>query len=319
MLLALAPASLAPALLAAQTPGTVPAAAARATGDGGHSEGQAPASRLVFLGTGTPNADPERWGPALAVVVGDQAYLVDAGPGIVRRAAAAARKGIPALQPPRLVRVFLTHLHSDHTLGLPDLMLSPWVLGRDRPLEVFGPEGTRDMTRHILQAYRADIDMRRYGLEPANDSGYRVIVHEIAPGVVYHDGHVTVTAFPVLHGSWPQAFGYRFDTPDRSIVISGDTRPTDAVVRACNGCDILVHEVYSADRFRQRSPAWQRYHAAFHTSTTELAALATRAHPGLLILDHVLFWGATPADIVAEIRRAGYSGRVVLANDLDVF
>src|SRR5262252_2969216 len=114
-------------------------------------------TQVVLLGTGTPNADPDRFGPAVAVVVDDEAYLVDAGVGVVRRAAAAARdRGIAALAASRLTRVFITHLHSDHTLGLPDLMLSPWVLERPVPLDVYGPRGLRDMTAHIEAAYKAD-------------------------------------------------------------------------------------------------------------------------------------------------------------------
>jgi ribonuclease BN (tRNA processing enzyme) len=278
-----------------------------------------PATRVVMLGTGTPNADPDRSGPGVAVVRGGDAYLVDAGPGIVRRAAAAQRGGVGALAADRLRVVFLTHLHSDHTLGLPDLILSPWVLERREPLEVYGPPGTREMVDHILAAYRADIRNRIDGLEPANETGWTVNVHEVAPGVVLRRGDLTVSAFAVPHGDWEHAFGYRFETPDRSVVISGDTRASDAVVAACNGCDVLVHEVYSAERFATRPPEWQRYHARAHTSTTELAALAVRARPGLLVLYHQLFWGTTDERLVDEVRAAGFAGRVVSARDLGVY
>jgi len=277
-------------------------------------------TRVVILGTGTPNADPDRWGPAVAVVVDGRSYLVDAGPGVVRRAAAAARKhGLGALEPDGLRRVFLTHLHSDHTLGLPDLMMSPWVLERQVPLSVFGPEGTSAMTSHIEEAWREDIGNRLYGLEPQRTRNYRALVHEIGPGIVYEDPVVTVEAFRVTHGTWPDAFGYRFETPDGVVVVSGDTVPSEAVVEACNGCDILVHEVYSAEAFRKRSPEWQAYHAASHTSTIELADIARRARPALLVLYHQLYWGATDDDLVREIREAGYDGPVVSASDLDEF
>jgi ribonuclease BN (tRNA processing enzyme) len=280
------------------------------------------ATRLVILGTGTPNADPDRSGPAVAVVRGATAYLVDAGPGIVRRAAAAAKRHtIEALEPSRLRILFLTHLHSDHTLGLPDLILSSWVLERRAPLVVYGPPGTKAMVEHLLAAYAADIRNRLDGLEPANETGYKVDVHEIeSPGQIHRDSAVTVRAFAVPHGDWAvgQSFGYRFEAPDRTIVISGDTRSSDAVVDACNGCDVLLHEVYSADRFVTRPPEWQRYHARAHTSTTELAALARRAAPKLLVLYHQLYWGATDSDLITEMRRAGYQGRVMSARDLDV-
>lgn len=273
---------------------------------------------VVMLGTGTPNADPDRSGPCVAVVVRGRAYLVDAGPGLVRRAAAAAKLGIAALAPEKLGIVFITHLHSDHTVGLPDLMLTPWVLERREPLEAYGPPGLRNMTTHLLAAYSEDIRIRNEGLEPDKTDGWQVHAHEIAPGVVYQDSNVKVTAFAVPHANWKSAFGYRFDTPDRVIVISGDTRPSDAVVDACHECDILVHEVYSAERFASRPVEWQRYHADAHTSTTELAALATRAKPRLLVLYHQLFWGADDDGLVQEVRR-GYDGAVVSARDLEVY
>ena len=278
---------------------------------------QVPETAVVMLGTGTPNADPERSGPAVAMVRGGRSYLVDAGPGVVRRAAAAAAlHADSALQPRNLRTLFLTHLHSDHTVGLPDLILSAWTLERDVPLEVYGPPGTQAMVDHLLAAYVADIRNRIDGLEPANPTGYQVRVHEIAPGQVFDDGNVTVTAFAVPHGDWEVAFGYRFESADRSIVISGDTRASDAVVNACDGCDLLVHEVYSAERFRTRPPAWQAYHAKAHTSTTELADVARRAAPKQLLLYHQLFWGTTDEGLIAETRAAGYKGPIRSAADL---
>lgn len=275
-------------------------------------------THLVLLGTGTPNAEPDRAGPAVAIVVNGSAYVVDAGPGVVRQAAAAAERGITALEPQRLDRVFLTHLHSDHTVGLPDLILTPWVLEREHPLEVFGPPGTDAMARHLIAAYEADIRRRVDGLQPQNVTGYRVEAREIAPGVVYRDSNVVVTAIPVAHEDWPVAFGYRFETLDRVIVVSGDTRPSDSVVAACAGCDVLLHEVYADAGFSRREAEWQRYHARSHTSASELAAVAAMARPKLLVLYHQLLWGTTPDDLVAEIQR-GYDGRVVFGRDLDVF
>jgi ribonuclease BN (tRNA processing enzyme) len=276
--------------------------------------------QLVVLGTGTPNADPERSGPALAVVRGEQSYLVDAGPGIVRRASAASTQHeLTALQPANLRVLFLTHLHSDHTVGLPDVILSAWTLERDVPLEVYGPPGTKAMVDHLLAAYAADIRNRIDGLEPANPNGWRVTVHEIVPGLVRDDGNVRVHAFAVPHGDWEVAFGYRFESAERSIVISGDTRASDAVVAACNGCDVLAHEVYSAERFATRPPEWQRYHRNAHTSTAELAALANRAQPKQLVLYHQLFWGTDDAGMIREMRSAGFSAALSSARDLAIY
>jgi ribonuclease BN (tRNA processing enzyme) len=275
-------------------------------------------TQLVLLGTGTPNSEPDRWGSALAVVVNGTPYLVDAGAGVVRRATAAAAKGVEGLGAKRLGTLFLTHLHSDHTVGLPDLIFSPWTLEREAPLRVFGPRGTGSMIHHLLQAYQEDVDIRINGLEPANTGGASAVAQEISAGVVYEDENVKVTAFPVLHGGWEQAFGFRFETPDRVIVISGDTSPTEAVVEMCQGCDILVHEVYSQAGFDKRIPVWQKYHAASHTSGPELGRLAARARPKLLVLTHQLLWGATPEELVAEVEST-FGGYVIYGQDLDVF
>jgi ribonuclease BN (tRNA processing enzyme) len=267
---------------------------------------------VVMLGTGTPNPDPERSGPAVAVIAAGQPYLVDCGPGVVRRAAAGG------LEMPALTRLFITHLHSDHTAGYPDVILTPWVLEREEPLEVFGPPGTKAMTDHLLAAYEEDIQIRLHGLQPQNPTGIEVEVHEIQPGVVYRDDHVKVTAFAVSHGAWKHAYGFRFDTADRTIVVSGDTTPTEAVVGACDGCDVLVHEVYAKTGWDRRSPDWQAYHASSHTSGVELGELAARAKPRLLVLYHQLMWGATEEELLAEIRQS-FDGEVAFANDLDVY
>jgi ribonuclease Z len=284
----------------------------------GHAAGRA---KVVILGTGTPIPDPRASGPSVAVVVNGQAYLFDAGPGVVRRAQAAAEAhGLMALDATNLTRLFFTHLHSDHTLGYPDVMLSPWVVGRSQALEVFGPKGIAGMTEHIKLAYADDITVRTEGFEHLSQRGLRVNVHEITAGEVYKDENITVRAFAVPHGSWPQAFGYAIDAAGRSIVISGDTRPSPAMAEICNGCDVLVHEVYSAHRFNARfSPGARSYHTNFHTSTKELAEIASKAKPKLLVLYHQLYF-APPADVDLEKEvRQGYSGTVVNGKDLGVY
>lgn len=279
-------------------------------------------TRVVMLGTGTPNADPERSGPAVAVIVDDRAFIVDAGPGVVRRAAQAARDlDIAALGASSLDHVFITHLHSDHTLGLPDLILSPWVLDRPGPLHVTGPPGISAMTQAIENAWSADIDKRINGLEPrdANRDAYRPVVTETTGGVVYEDETVRIEAIPVVHGDWDYSFGYRFIGPDRTIVISGDAAPSESLVEACNGCDLLVHEIYSGERFVTRPPEWQAYHAVFHTSPEQLVDIATRARAGTLVLYHQLYWGTDDAGLIAEMRAAGWEGPLESARDLGVY
>lgn len=280
--------------------------------------GESPKTKVVLLGTGTPNAEPDRSGPAVAIIVNNTSYLIDAGPGIVRRASAAYQKGIKALDFTNLKTAFITHLHSDHTVGLPDLIFTPWVLGRNEPLELYGPPGIRSMVEHIIKAYQEDIRLRLKGLEPANPEGYKVNVHEIEPGMVYEDDNIRVRAFPVKHGSWKHAFGFRFESPDRTIVISGDTIPTESLVEQAKGCDVLIHEVYAQAWFERKSPEWKKYHASFHTSSLELAEIAKRIKPGLLVLYHQLLIGFTEDDLLAEIR-AVYKGKVAYGHDLDVY
>jgi ribonuclease BN (tRNA processing enzyme) len=288
----------------------------------GGTPGSSPSTQtqVVLLGTGHPAPEPDRSGPATAIVVNGTAYLVDFGPGVVRRAAAAHRKGVEALRPANLRLAFLTHLHSDHTAGYPDLILTPWVVGRRQPLEIYGPKGIDHMTSHILEAYREDILVRKNGIEHAHPEGCMVNVHEIQPGVIYKDGNVTVTAFPVKHGEWQQAFGYRFDTPDRTIVISGDTSPTDTVVEHCNGCDVLIHEVYTLAGYVKTPPEFQQVRLIYHTSSKQLAEIATRAKPKLLILYHQSYYfnASTEADLLSEISEH-YQGNVVSGHDLDVY
>jgi ribonuclease Z len=282
----------------------------------GAQQTKPPATRVILLGTGTPNADPERSGPATAVVVGSDVYLVDAGPGVVRRASAAG------LEVARLNRVFFTHLHSDHTLGFPDLIFTPWVLERSAPLEAFGPPGLASMSAHLLSAWSEDIAVRTRGLEGANATGYRVNAREFVAGaealVVYRDANVTVKAFAVPHGSWKHAYGYRFETPGRVIVISGDTAASPAMIEHARGADLLIHEVYCQAAWKLRPEKWQRYHREFHTASRDLARIAEAAQPKLLVLHHVLLWGARPEQLLAEIREI-YKGRVVIGSDLEVF
>jgi ribonuclease BN (tRNA processing enzyme) len=279
-------------------------------------------TQVVMLGTGTPRPDPERSGPATAIIVNDQVYLVDAGPGLVRRAQAAADKGVRALAITNLTTAFLTHLHSDHTIGLPDLIFTTWVQGRKESLNVYGPAGTKTMIEHIMEAWKVDIDVRTQGLEQRSSAGVTVHANDVKPGVVLADRNVTVTAFPVRHGELPEAFGYRFQTFDRTVVISGDTSPSTTVVENCRKCDVLIHEVFS-EQFRPADiPNWLAYRANYHTTTRQLAEIANQTQPGLLVLYHM---GVGPrereiseAQYLAEIHQT-YSGRVVVAHDLDTY
>ncbi|MCU1240464.1 MAG: hypothetical protein JWO71_1190 [Candidatus Acidoferrum typicum] len=285
-------------------------------------------TQVVLLGTGNPFPDPDRSGPATAIVVNGSAYLVDFGPGVVRRAKAAAfDKGITALEPTNLTIAFATHLHSDHTVGYPDLIFTPWVMGRKVPLEVYGPKGIKAMTDHVLEAWQADIEERvstETWQSPNYRYTYKVKVHEISPGVIYKDANVTVTAFLTKH-VFPENYGYRFDTADRSVVISGDTTYSQSTIDACHGCDVLIHEATTLG-FLAKRPDFQSYSAKYHTNTTQLAELASKAKPRLLVIYHASIvlrpalrpQASSPEELLKEVLSA-YSGEVVVARDLDVY
>ena len=279
----------------------------------------APADRteIILLGTGTPYPDPNSSGPATAVVVDGRVFLFDVGVGVMRKMNAAK---LPLSGPEA---VFITHLHSDHTLGYADLILTSWIMRRARPFPVYGPRGLQRMTKHLLAAYSEDIEIRTNGLEHEVPGGYRVNVHEIQAGVVYENNGVRITAIAVHHGTWKQAFGYRIDTPDRSIVISGDASPSEALVKAAQGVDVLIHEVYSAAGLkpedRPGGKDWPQYCREFHTSDVELGALAARIQPKFLILDHTIRFGASDEALLAGVRTGGYAGKAVVGKDLDRF
>lgn len=275
---------------------------------------------VILLGTGTPVPDPNRQGPAIAMVYQGMSMVFDAGPGVVRQAAAAAvTHRQPALEPGKVRYVFLTHLHSDHTTGLPDLMLGGWVLGRATPLRVFGPPGTKALVDGILAGWVEDIDVRQ-GVEELPPRGIKVEVTEIeADGEVLDTHGVKVAAFTVPHGTWPHAFGYRVDAGGRSVVLSGDTDRSEAVSQACSGCDLLLHEVYSEAGFEgTTSKSFQRYHSTFHTSGPEVGEIATLAQAKEVVLYHQLFFGHDEASIVREVQST-YGGPVTSGNDLDRF
>lgn len=266
---------------------------------------------IVTLGTGTPRPLPDVMGPSTAVVVGQRVFLFDAGTNVERRLAAAGLpvNGVHAL--------FLTHLHSDHILGVGDLVFTSWTMGRDKPFPVYGPTGTNGMLEHLYQAFAVDIKEREtdYGVA----GGYRVNAREIAPGVVYDSDGVRVTAFPVEHGQL-QAFGYRIDTPTRSVVISGDTRPTETLIKMATGVDVLIHEVMPSGPVTlsgRPNVDWAKYIAEHHTTSIQLGEVAARAKPRLLIVSHNSRRELI-AEMIANIRRA-YSGPLVIAEDLQRF
>jgi len=285
-------------------------------------------TKVIMLGTGTPNPVPERSGPSVAIIVGDNSYLIDCGTGIVRQAERANRLGFKQLEASQLKRCFITHTHSDHTIGLTDLIFTPWVLERQEPLEIYGPKGVKSMTNHILSAYEQDIEARRFGLEQANEMGIVVKTTEIKEGLIYEDELVKVEAFLVDHPPF-EAYGYKFTTPDKVIVISGDTCPNNNLINKAKDCDILIHEVISTTGVQLRDPKWKKYHLRVHTTSKDLADIASVINPKKLVFYHQLFMIAPDktgkmvteeereSEMIAEVREK-YDGIIISPKDLEI-
>ena len=277
-------------------------------------------TKLLILGSGTPNPDPERSGSAYAIVTNGQSYLVDFGPGVIRRASAFSPSWggeFESMEIQNLNYAFLTHLHSDHSAGLADLILSPWVLEREEPLNLFGPRGLKRMADKITDAYQIDIDYRINGSQPSNPEGYKTKVTEIAEGIIYEDKYISVEAFENNHGDFKNSFGFVFTTKDKKIVISGDTAYSQKVIEKSKEADILVHEVYSEKGFKEKTRDWQIYHKAHHTSAPDVGKIASMSKPKKLVLSHILFWGNSKESIVEEVK-SNFDGEVIIAEDLMV-
>ena len=273
---------------------------------------------LIVLGSGTPNPDPDRYGSAYAVVVNDQAYLVDFGPGVVRRISAMSPSWggeFPQLELQNINHAFLTHIHSDHSGGLSDLILTPWVMGRDSELNLYGPKGLKDMAQNITDAYSLDIDYRLNGTQPANSKGFISIVKEIDVGSIYKDKNIEVVAFRNSHGDLYESYGYLFITEDKKILFSGDTAISLSLKNHAKDLDILVHEVYSSEGFKSKTDDWKIYHQAHHTSSIDLGILANELKPAKLVASHILFWGASEESVIKDIE-LNFKGEVILASDL---
>ena len=276
------------------------------------------ATKLIVLGSGTPNPDPNRAGSAYAVVVNETPYLIDFGPGVIRRAASLSPPWggkIEAMTVKNFEHAFLTHIHSDHSAGLADLLLTPWIMGRDKKLNLYGPKGLEQMASSTLEAFEDDINYRIYGTQPSNKIGYKFNFYLLSEGLIYEDENVSVEAFTVPHGSFDDAYGFRFTTEDKVIVFSGDTGPSKTLEKFAAGADILVHEVYSNAGFLKKTKDWQVYHQGHHTSTFEVGEIASRAKPKLLLLSHILFWGSTTDEILKETQST-YNGEIKIAEDL---
>jgi ribonuclease Z len=265
---------------------------------------------VLLLGTGYPRPDPQRAGPSTVVIAGDAWFVVDAGRGTTMRIAATD------LQYANLRGVLLTHLHSDHTAGLPDLFNTTWQFGRKAvPLELYGPRGTKKLANAMRDFFAEDIHWRRDVLEKHPAAGATIRTHIVREGIVYDDGKVKITAFPVDHRPVVNAFGYRFESGGQTVVISGDTRPTETLVRYAKGADILVLEAYLPEHFlRVDTPEVAARLMSYHTSAEEAGQLAARAGVKKLVLTHLIPGNAD--DTFRERAAKAFQGEVVVGRDL---
>ncbi len=264
---------------------------------------------VTLLGTGDPQPSVERFGPSILVQAGNQSLLFDAGRGCLQR----LRQVNQSYD--KIDALFLTHLHSDHIVGLPDLWLIGWVIsGRDRPLKIFGPEGTTEMINNLQKAFVFDIKMRVED-DKAEAEGSRLLAREIQQGIVYKENGVTVIAFEVDHGPVKPAFGYRIEYNGHSIVLSGDTRYSENLIKFAKGVDLLVHEVVVAPDTLQKSNP--KYPILFHHTTPEQASkVFNAAKPKLAVYSHIVTLYGQGEQELFRRTRLDYKGPFVIGKDL---
>jgi ribonuclease Z len=268
--------------------------------------------RVTLLGTGAPPPSLERFGPSTLVEVGGEKFIFDAGRGAMQRL---HQLGIPFGE---ITGLFLTHHHSDHVVGFPDLWLTGWI-GRPWgkravPLPVWGPEGTKQMMEHLPKAFHVDIRVRSKSY-PAE--GVKLVAGEISEGRVLEKDGIKVSAFKVDHGGEElPAFGYRIDYRGRAAVLSGDTTFNENLIEHARGVDLLVHEVTAVAGSAAENAAQLKRIGSNHTTTEQAGEVFERAEPKLAVYNHLLLFGsATPADLIPATRRK-YAGPLVIGEDL---
>ena len=266
--------------------------------------------KVTLLGTGSPRPGMDRFGPSILVEAGKEKLLFDCGRGATQR--------IEQLKVPfsKIDALFLTHLHSDHIVGIPDLWLTGWIRERIVPLRVWGPAGTKEMMSHLEDAYQFDIHIRRDVDEKLPAQGVVVVAKNIEQGVVYESGGVKVTAFEVDHGLVKPAFGYRVDFAGHSVVLSGDTRFSENLIYFAQGADVVVHEVIDAEAFRRKNlahPERVQRVVEHHTTAEQAGTVFARVKPKLAVFSHIVPPNAS--DLVALTRKT-YAGPLEVGEDL---
>lgn len=276
-----------------------------------HSRAQPQEIRVTLLGTGSPAPSLDRFGPSILVEAGDQTLVFDSGRGVLQRL---AQVGIAAGD---VDAIFLTHLHSDHIVGLPDLWLVGWLTSRRAtPWKLFGPAGTARMFDHLRQAFEIDIRAR---IAEADEppAGAEVQAADIQQGVIYEANGVKVSAIDVDHRSLP-ALGYRIDYAGRSVVLSGDTQPSENLIQHAKSVDLLIHEVYDfSDDAAKQNPNVVKV-STLHTSARQAGEVFQRVAPKLAVFSHIVLRGLSVNDLVQRTR-GSYAGPLVVGDDLMQF
>ena len=270
---------------------------------------------ITLLGTGNPRPSMERFGPSILVEAGETDILIDVGRGAIQRLFQVGA----AQQIRDIDMVLFTHLHSDHVVGFPDFWLSGWVFGRDRPLPVMGPRGTKSMCDHLDQAYAFDKKVRGRD-DRFVAAGIVLDTKDVEPSVVYEAGGVKVTAFEVDHGDGiVPAYGYRVDYGEHSAAFSGDMKYDERIIDHARGVDVLVMEVISAEvemrRAAVRGQAAVEQVISHHISEEQAGSIFARVKPRLAVYSHIVPSPATPEDLVPPTRRT-YDGPLAVGYDL---
>ena len=268
--------------------------------------------KVTLLGTGTPQPVMDRFSASILVQAGGKNLLFDVGRGCLLRLRQLK------VENNTIDAVFFTHLHSDHIVGFPDFWLTGWLVShRKEPLKVFGPEGTKQMTDYLLKAYQFDIKIREED-DKASPEGIKLRTTDIKEGTVYEEDGVKVIAFLVDHYPVVPAFGYRIEFGGHSVVLSGDTRYSENLIKFAKGTDLLVHEVaIASDTLKKSDP---RYNILAHHTTPEQASkVFTLVKPKLAVYSHIVTINHYPTDEILKRTKENYSGPVILGEDLMSF
>lgn len=269
--------------------------------------------KVTLLGTGAPTPVIDRFGPSILVEAEDRKFVFDVGRGSLQRLTQIKVKQR------EIEGVFFTHLHSDHIVGFPDFWLTGWLTGqRIAPLQVWGPEGTREMSSSLEKAFEFDIKIR-ISDDKASPDGVVINAEDIKEGIVYEKNGVKITAFEVDHAPVKPAFGYRIDYAGRSVVLSGDTRRSENLIKYAQGVDLLIHEIVSEEALKRTQQNAERVKSvvAHHTSPEQAGEIFSKTKPKLAVLSHIVPPTANEADLIPLIRKT-YSGALVLGEDLMV-